>query len=61
LQELLNFFGTASVSNAIKEQTIAELYSYVSLQSQSAAMTLAKIAFNSSNKNNLLKDFRDKI
>ena len=33
LQELLAFFAAASAVNAIKDNTIAELYSYVSLQS----------------------------
>ena len=52
LSELLTFFATASSFGAIKEQTIAELYSYVSIKSQPAASALAQIAVNSGKKAN---------
>lgn len=64
LNELLSFFGAASASGAILDKSIGDLYGFISLKTQSAAMALAKIAVCSKDANkkvNLLNDLKTKI
>ena len=64
LHELLVFFQAAASTGDIADKTIGELYSYVAIKSQSAAMAVAKIALNhkeSAKKNQLLNDFLAKM
>ncbi len=50
LHELINFFGQASQSNVVKDQSIHQLNNFVSLHTQAAAMCIAQIALKSSSK-----------
>jgi hypothetical protein len=60
-QELLAFFGEASKRNAVSDPTLAELFNFVSLQTQVAGMCVAVIAINSAQKQKHLNDFLAKI
>lgn len=46
---------------AVKDQTINEIFNYVSLQSKAAAMVIAEIAIQSGNKQKFIDDFLAKI
>jgi len=64
LNELLGFFRSASAHGAVTDKTLAELYTYVSIKSQSAAMSFAQVTVNSkdaSKKNNVINDLKQKI
>jgi len=64
IDELLNFFSSASSSGAVQDKTMGELYSFIGIKSQSAAMALARVAISSKDANkkvNLLNDLKSKI
>lgn len=64
IDELLSFFSAASSSGAILDKTISDLYSAISIKTQSSAMVLARVAVNNKDatkKTALLNDLKGKI
>jgi hypothetical protein len=64
IDDLLGFFGAASASNAIQDKTLGDLYSGISIKTQSCGTILAKIVVTSKDankKNVLLNDLKTKL